>query len=126
MDRIDLIPNAERAVVDVRKLHDYCLNPKHDDGKHKALLFFSILKMSADNAEELRGILLRAIRTHEAKKGRRDRFGQRYTLDFPIEWGGRSAMLRSGWIIEEGSAVPRLTTCFPLKSIQDIGRNGKN
>ncbi|WP_414153308.1 DUF6883 domain-containing protein [Nostoc commune] len=25
-----------------------------------------------------------------------------------------SATIRSGWIIEEGSDIPRLTTCYPL------------
>jgi hypothetical protein len=45
-----LIPNAENAVVDIRKLRDYCLNLEHDDGKHKARLFLSILGVTADNA----------------------------------------------------------------------------
>lgn len=52
-----LIPNAENAVVDIRKLRDYCLNPKHAEGKHKARLFLSSLGMTADDAEELRQIL---------------------------------------------------------------------
>ncbi|NJR62842.1 MAG: hypothetical protein HC769_31065 [Cyanobacteria bacterium CRU_2_1] len=109
-----LIPNAENAVVDIRKLRDYCLNPEHDDGKHKARLFSSILGMTADNAEELRQILLEVIQTYEAQVGRRDEFGQRYTLDFTIEWQNRSATFRSGWIIEHDSEIPRLTTCYPL------------
>jgi hypothetical protein len=109
-----LIPNAEKAVVDIRKLRDYCLNLEHDDGKHKARLFLSILGVTADNAEELRQILLEVIQSHEARLGRQDEFGQRYTLDFTIEWQNRSATLRSGWIIEHGSEIPRLTTCYPL------------
>jgi hypothetical protein len=109
-----LIPNAENAVVDIRKLRDYCLNPEHDDGKHKARLFSSILGMAPDNAEELRQILVEVIQTHEAQLGRRDGFGQRYTLDFTIQWQNRSATLRSGWIIEHDSEIPRLTTCYPL------------
>ena len=109
-----LIPNAQNAVVDIRKLRDYCLNPQHDDGKHKARLFSSILGMKPDNAEQLRQILLEVIQTHEAQLGRRDGFGQRYTLDFTIEWQNRSATLRSGWIIEHDSEIPRLTTCYPL------------
>ena len=48
-----LIPYAENAIVDVRKLRGYCLNFDHNDGKHKARLFLSILGMTADNAEEL-------------------------------------------------------------------------
>lgn len=109
-----LIPNAQNAVVDIRKLRDYCLNPQHDDGKHKARLFSSILGMTPDNAEELRQILLEVIQTHEAQLGRRDGFGQRYTLDFTIQCQNRSATLRSGWIIEHDSEIPRLTTCYPL------------
>jgi hypothetical protein len=109
-----LIPNAEKAVVDIRKLRDYCLNPEHDDGKHKARLFSSSLGMSADAAEELRQILLEVIQSHEARLGRQDEFGQRYTLDFTIEWQNRSATLRSGWIIEHDAEIPRLTTCYPL------------
>jgi hypothetical protein len=110
----NLIPNSENAVVDIRKLRDYCLNPEHDDGKHKARLFSSSLGMKADDAEDLRQILLEVVTNHEARLGRQDEFGQRYTLDFPIEWQNRSATLRSGWIIEHGSEIPRLTTCYPL------------
>jgi hypothetical protein len=109
-----LIPNAENAVVDIRKLRDYCLNPDHDEGKHKARLFSSSLDITADNAEELRQILLEVVKTHEARLGRQDEFGQRYTLDFTLEWQDKSATIRSGWIIEQGSDIPRLTTCYPL------------
>jgi hypothetical protein len=109
-----LIPNAENAVVDIRKLRDYCLNLEHADGKHKARLFSSILGMTDGDAEELRQILLEVVKTHEAQLGRQDEFGQRYTLDFIIEWQNRSATLRSGWIIEHGSEIPKLTTCYPL------------
>lgn len=109
-----LIPNAENAVVDIRKLREYCLNPQHDDGKHKARLFSTILGMTADNAEELRQILLEVVKTQVAQQGRRDEFGQRYTLDFKLEWQDRSGIIRSGWIIEHGSEIPRLTTCYPL------------
>jgi hypothetical protein len=109
-----LIPHAENAVVDIRKLRDYCLNLDHDDGKHKARLFSSVLGMTVDDAEELRQVLLEVIKTNEVRLGRHDEFGQRYTLDFTIEWQNRSATLRSGWIIEHGSKLPKLTTCYPL------------
>ncbi|GET42571.1 DUF6883 domain-containing protein [Microseira wollei] len=109
-----LIPNAEIAVVDIRKLRDYCLNPEHDEGKHKARIFLSILGMTAENAEELRQILLEVVRTHEDQLGRRDEFGQRYILDFTLEWQDRRATIRSGWIIEHDSNMPKLTTCYPL------------
>ncbi len=70
--------------------------------------------MTVDNAEELRQILLDIVKNHEVKLGRQDDFGQRYTLDFEISWQNREATLRSGWIIEPGSEIPKMTTCYPL------------
>ncbi len=107
-----LIPNAENAIVDIRKLRDYCLNLEHDEGKHKARLFAAALGMTAENAQELRSVLIEVVKNNEA--GRRDEYGQRYTLDFLLEWQGRSTTIRSGWIIEDGSDIPKLTTCYPL------------
>jgi len=52
------IPHAERAVVDIRKLRDYCLNPMHDEGQHQARLFATALGMTADDAEDVRTFLL--------------------------------------------------------------------
>jgi hypothetical protein len=70
--------------------------------------------MTADHAEELQQILLEVVKTREVRLGRQDTFGQRYTLDFLLEWQNRSTTIRSGWIIEQGSMTPRLTTCYPL------------
>lgn len=109
-----IIPSVERAVVDIRKLREYCLNSTHDEGKHKARLFAAALGMTRDNAEDLRQALLQAVKTHEAKSGRRDGYGQRYIVDFMLEWHGKQARIRSGWIIEHGSDTPRLTSCYPL------------
>jgi len=59
------IPNAERVVVDIRKLRDYCLNLLHDEEKHKARLFAAV-GITANDAEELRNLLLQAVKIHEA------------------------------------------------------------
>ena len=106
------MPYAEHAEVDIRKLRDYCLNPQHDDGKHKARLFASILGMNVGDADALRMTLLDAAKSQHAKPGQHDEFGQRYTIDFTLVWRGKRATLRSGWIVEHGQTAPRLTTCF--------------
>jgi len=108
------IPYAEHAVVDMRKLRDYCLNPMHDEGQHKARLFATTLGITADDAEDLRTFLLQAVTTIDRQLGRRDAYGQRYTVDFLLVWRDKQAMVRSGWIIEHDSDTPRLTTCYPL------------
>ena len=108
------IPNAENAIVDIRKLQDYCLNPRHNKGKHKARLFASLLGMSFNDAEALRNALLEAVKKQDAQLGEKNAYGQRYTLDFTLEWQGKQATIRSGWIIETNSDIPKLTTAFPL------------
>jgi hypothetical protein len=108
-----VIPNAEHAIVDIRKLRDYCLDPLHREGKHKARLFAAALGMTANDAAELQVILLEKVKMQHAQLGRRDIYGQRYTMDFILEWQGKQAIIRSGWIIEDGSSIPRLTTCYP-------------
>jgi hypothetical protein len=108
------IPNAERAIVDIRKLRDYCLNPQHSTGKHKARLFTSLLGMTSNDAEGLRNALLEAVKKQDAQLAEQDAYGQRYTLDFTLTWQHRQATIRSAWIIETNSDIPKLTTAFPL------------
>ena len=66
------IPNAEHAIVDIRKLREYCLNPQNEEGKHKAYQFYVKIGMRVDNAEELRDALLQAVLTDEAELGKND------------------------------------------------------
>ena len=108
------VPHADRAEVSLRKLRDYCLNPLHDEGKHKARVFASALGMTAADAEALRDLLLEAVRTQDAQSGYLDVHGQRYTVDVLVEWRGNHAIIRSGWIVEHGAEIPRLTSCFVL------------
>jgi hypothetical protein len=107
------VPNAEHVVVDIGKLRDYCLNPLHDDGKHKARLFAAV-GITTNDAEALRDVLLQVVKTHEAQLGRRDAYGQRYIVDFSLTWRGKQTTIRSERIIEHGTDTPRLTTCYPL------------
>ena len=107
------IPHAEKATVDLRKLRDYCMNPLHPEGKHKARLFMAALGMTSADAEPLRDALLQVVKFHDATPGRCDAYGQRYQIDFSFDWRGRQTILRSGWIIEHGTDIPRLTTCYP-------------
>lgn len=109
-----ILPNAERAVVDMAKLRDYCLNPAHLRGRHKARVFAAALGLTADDADELQGALLDAVRTSEATAGGQDEYGQRYVLDFGMESATGQATVRSVWIIRCGEDFPRLVTCHVL------------
>ena len=110
-----LLPNGKHAIVDIRKLRDYCLNPDNPRGAAKARVFARALGLTQQNADELRQELLVAAATKDAKAGELDLYGQRYTIDFDIVTDAGEAELRSGWIVLRGESVPRLTTCYVKK-----------
>ena len=106
------LPNGWRAIVDVRKLTDYCLNPDSPRGRHKARVFAAALGLTAADAPKLRARLLEVARTGDAKLGEVDVYGQRYTMDFTMATAVGTATVRSGWIVIRGKREPRLTTCY--------------
>jgi hypothetical protein len=105
------LPNGDRAIVDSRKLQEYCLNPQHTRGRHKAKVFASIGIHQAD-AEELRAALIAAARTAEARMGIGSPYGQRYIVDFDLVRQDRTVKIRSTWIVRIGEDLPRLTSCY--------------
>ena len=109
------LPNGIQAIIDPRKVTDYCLCPDHDDGKHKAILFEELLGLTLDNADLLLNALKQAAIQEEADIGKLDKYGQRYVLDFDFIGPTGNAKLRSAWIIREGEDVPRLVTCYIIK-----------
>lgn len=82
------LPNGDRAVVDIAKLREYCLNPEHPRGKHKARVFAAALGLTAEQAETLRDEILQAAATAEAMATDQDEFGQRYVVDLYREGTG--------------------------------------
>jgi Domain of unknown function (DUF6883) len=110
-----LLPNGECAIVDIRKLRDYCLNPDNPRGSGKARVFAAALGLTAADAPKLRKKLLEIARTGEIQLGELDMYGQRYTIDFALETEIGKAVVRSGWIILRNETAPRLTTCYVKK-----------
>jgi hypothetical protein len=108
------MPNAENAVVDIAKLRDYCLNPEHLRGKHKARVFAAALGLKAEDAEELQAALLRAGRNEEAIVANQDEFGQRFVVDFIMKGPSGEGRVRSSWIVKTGEGFPRLTSCYVI------------
>src|SRR2546421_5770874 len=96
------LPNAERAVVEIAKLRDYCLNPEHEEGKHKARVFAAALGFTLENAEMLRDSLLTAA-SEDARFGKMTSHGQLYVIDAVLHGPAGEAAVRSAWILELGT-----------------------
>jgi len=109
------LPNAAKAVVDIRKLRNYCLDHASPKGRNKARVF-AALGITRERAEFLRRCLLTAASEEFCTAGEGDAYGQRYTLDFILETPVGRRRVRSGWIVLHHEDFPRLTTCFVLKS----------
>lgn len=60
------LPKADQSIVDIRKLQNYCLDPLHPRGKHKARVFKRAMNLTSKNAEELREEILRRVMHEEA------------------------------------------------------------
>jgi hypothetical protein len=78
------LPAGERAIVDIAKLRDYCLDPAHPRGRHKARVFASTLGLTPADAKFLCEELLRAAREGSATLGDGDEYGERYAIDFKL------------------------------------------
>ena len=106
------LPNSHKAVVEFEKLLDYSLNPNHPVGKHKARVFRAALGITTKDAEWLRERALEIAISGDAKTGAMSVFGDKYVMDATVEFEGRSAVVRFTWIVEFGTEVPRLTSCY--------------
>jgi hypothetical protein len=107
-----LLPNGEQAIVPLEKLLDYCLNPDHPRGRHKARVFTDALGITAAEASLLQQALRAAARDLDATSMEADDFGDRFVIDFEMKGPGGTAVVRSLWIIRHGEVMPRLASCY--------------
>ena len=108
------LPNPARAVVDLAKLADYCLDPDHEGGRDKARVFASALGIRKEDAVWLRERLLEAAH-NEARLKAVIEHGPLYVIDFQLRTGRGETLVRSGWIVRTGEDFPQLTTCYVVK-----------
>lgn len=104
------LPNAERAVVEDRKIAEYLLSESHEDGRGKANFF----KEFGFTHESLRRALLDLIDKNEVSALQSSDFGAKYVVEGRLAApDGRSPRVRTVWIINTGRTAPRLVTAFP-------------
>jgi hypothetical protein len=106
------LPNSDKAILPADKLEGYSLNPNHSEGRHKAVVFQSALGINLENAEELRLALRQALETQEAMPTKRNLYGQKYQIEFVMARNGKTALVRSIWIVRRDESFPRLVTCY--------------
>jgi hypothetical protein len=108
------LPHGDKAILDIRKIQDYCLNPSHPRGRHKARVFRKALDLQRSDAAWLRDVLLEAARSSEASPVATDAWDAQWRVDATITRHGRSAVVRTLWMLRTGETVPRFVTCWVL------------
>jgi hypothetical protein len=104
--------NANVAVIEPAKLTRYCLNPDSERGRDKARVFRAALGFVLSNHTDLAEAIRDAILVCEARFLGRTKHGELWQVDMPVAGPAGTAVVRTGWIYEEGSDVPRLTTAY--------------
>src|SRR5579872_5679524 len=88
------LPRGDQAILDVRKIEDYCLNPTHPRGRHKARVFRESLGLQRSDASWLSSELLKAARLGEALQVGADIWGAQWRLDVTIRRQRKTAVVR--------------------------------
>jgi hypothetical protein len=109
-----LLPYAASATLDIRKLAEYCLDPTHPRGRHKARVFRDALGLTAADTNWLGHALLDGVRAAAAVELTSDMHGTRWRIDIPVSRHERRAVVRSLWIVRTGERAPRFVTCWVM------------
>ena len=109
--------------VDERRLHEHLFGERPcveamlavEDGTPVGFaLFFHSYVFRVERWQELAHALRRHGATCPVIRVVESAFGTRYTIEGPLDTPcGRKPVVRTVWILEEGSAAPRLVTAFP-------------
>ena len=111
---MEMLPNADKAVIPLEKFTDYVLNPNKDP--NKAFAFQSALGYSVGNA----GLLIENIRVNLRKfptlVNGHNGYGSRYECIMSIMGAnGKKANVLTAWIVIDGEDFPRLTNAYVTK-----------
>ncbi len=103
---------GSQAIIPEGKLVDYCLNPLHPDGKHKARVFEKALGITQKNSVKLKQLVLQSAEFGEIIIEQENNFGKIYRVENEVEGLNQKEILCTLWIIRKGDNIPYLTSCF--------------
>lgn len=112
--KMNILPNADKSIIPTEKFTQYALNPLKEP--NKAIAFERALGYNKNNADEL----ISNIREHLSlfkvvEKGDKG-FGMQYEVVLNLLGANnKKANVLTGWIIDNQTNEPRLTTAYVTK-----------
>jgi hypothetical protein len=106
------LPNATSAILDIRKITNYCLDGDHPLGRHKARVFRAALGLTIADAGWFRGEILLGVQDAEAVELERIDSACGLASIWCSGDMDAKAVVRTVWIVADSMAAPRFVTCW--------------
>ena len=107
-------PDFGDPELDSRKITDYAMNPEHPRGRDKYRVIHSATGLDRSDAALIEQQIRDGVRHGTPVAGKHDQFGQRWTMDVPLSGTQGTITVRTAWIVEVDSSLPRLVSIsFP-------------
>lgn len=105
---------VSQVLIDPQKLTGYALNPNHDDGYDKSILFQRHLGITRENYELLLSQIQEKVMDTEAISLGSNEYGERYRVDILVIGvkSEQQEIVRTGWIVKPGKNIAQLTTLY--------------
>ena len=107
------LPHGHQAYLG-NKIEEYCLNPNHQKGKHKAILFQAKLGITLENADILKTAIKQAAITETVVIRKTNEYGTHYNMKFLLKTDVGESLILVAWIIRTNENFPRLTNSYPV------------
>ncbi len=107
------LPNGHQADLG-DKIENYCLNPNHQKGKNKAILFENKLGINLSNSNILKKAIKQAAINESVIIRKINEYGTHYNMKFLLKTEFGESLILVAWIIRTNENFPRLTNCYPV------------
>lgn len=112
-DASELLPNFESVNIPDGKITGYALNKEHPKGKNKAVAFEKYLGYNVNTKEELLQEVYEGLKKYKCSKRAANQYGQPYEVAMVLKGAnGKYARVKTGWIVDNNTSIPRLTTIY--------------
>ena len=109
-----LLPHWDEAILDIRKLEDYCLSHRTRVADTRLEYSDTRLGSSAATQPGCEMFCLKPRGPAKLLKFAADAWGTSWHFDISIERQRKSAIVRTIWIERAGEEAPRFVTCWVL------------
>jgi hypothetical protein len=107
------LPGYENAEIEPAKLRDYCLNPDHDTGQHKARVFASALGIGSEDWLYLASQIHARLPECPVTRITPTPWGACYEVVMMIDGrNGAQHPVITAWFIAPRGPVPRLASAY--------------